>query len=76
MRSSILPAIPNSSKSASVPAADYGQRRQERQGLILTTDVHLPRRIGHTIVDAYKGELDTHYDEEGHFIRTSWKRDS
>jgi hypothetical protein len=44
--------------------------------VILTTDVHLPRRIGHAIVDAYKGELDTHYDEEGYFIRMSWKRDS
>jgi hypothetical protein len=24
--------------------------------VITTTDVHLPRRIGHAIVDAYKGE--------------------
>ncbi len=30
---------------------------------IRTTNIHLPRRIGHAIFDAYKGELDTHYDK-------------
>ena len=44
--------------------------------VITTTDIHLPRRIGHAIVDAYKGELDTHYDEAGHFVRMTWKRDA
>jgi NMD protein affecting ribosome stability and mRNA decay len=43
---------------------------------ITTTDVHLPRRIGHAIVDAYKGELDTHYDEGAYFVRMTWKRDA
>jgi NMD protein affecting ribosome stability and mRNA decay len=44
--------------------------------VITTTDVHLPRRIGHAIVDAYKGELDTHYDEGAYFVRMTWKRDA
>jgi hypothetical protein len=43
--------------------------------VITTTDIHLPRRIGHAIVDAYKGDLNTHYDREGHFVRIKWRRD-
>jgi hypothetical protein len=43
--------------------------------VITTTDVHLPRRIGHAIVDAYKGDLDTHYDRDGYFARIRWRRD-
>ena len=35
--------------------------------VITTTDLHLPQRVGHAIVDAYKGDLDTHYDREGYF---------
>lgn len=42
---------------------------------ITTTDIHLPRRIAHAIVDAYKGDLGTHYDREGYFARMSWKRE-
>jgi hypothetical protein len=44
--------------------------------VITTTDIHLPRRIGHAIVDAYKGNLETHYDEGGYFVRMTWKRDA
>ena len=44
--------------------------------VIATTDIHLPRRIGHAIVSAYKGDLDTHYDEAGHFVRMTWKRET
>lgn len=43
--------------------------------VITTTDIHLPRRIGHAIVKAYKGELDTHYDDAGYFVRLTWRRD-
>ena len=42
---------------------------------IRTTDIHLPRRIGHAIFDAYKGELDTHYDKAAYFVRMTWKRE-
>jgi len=42
--------------------------------VIRTTDIHLPRRIGHALTGAYKGELATHYDEAGHFVRVAWTR--
>ena len=44
--------------------------------VVTTTDIHLPRRLGHALVDAYKGELETHYDEAGYFVRMAWKRDA
>jgi hypothetical protein len=44
--------------------------------VITTTDIHLPRRIAHAIVDAYKGELDMHYDRDGYFVRAKWRRES
>lgn len=43
--------------------------------VINTTDVHLPRRIGQKLFDAYEGEFDFHYDEEGYFIRVTWARE-
>ena len=43
--------------------------------VITTTDIHLPRRISHAIVGAYKGDLDTHYDRDGYFLRIKWRRD-
>jgi len=42
---------------------------------VTTTDIHLPRRIGQALYNAYKGELDFKYDEEGYFIRVDWHRD-
>ena len=42
---------------------------------ITTTDIHLPRRIAEALESAWDGELDMHYDEEGYFIRLSWRRD-
>ncbi len=42
--------------------------------IVTTTDIHLPRRLGHTFEDAWGGELDTHYDEQGHFVRVRWTR--
>jgi hypothetical protein len=41
---------------------------------ITTTDVHLPRRIGHALEDAWHGALKTHYDEQGYFARVTWER--
>ncbi len=43
--------------------------------VITTTDIHLPRRIGQALNDAYEGVLDFHYDEEGYYIRVAWHRD-
>ena len=51
----------------------------ERAGgriIVTTTDIHLPRRIGHALTSAYKGELDTHYDETGYFVRMHWRREA
>ena len=42
---------------------------------ILTTDIHLPRRIAESLEHAWEGVLDMHYDEEGYFIRLAWRRD-
>jgi NMD protein affecting ribosome stability and mRNA decay len=43
---------------------------------ITTTDIHLPRRIGQALHNAYKGEFDFHYDEEGYFVRVNWTREN
>ncbi|MDH3975369.1 MAG: BCAM0308 family protein [Deltaproteobacteria bacterium] len=41
---------------------------------VTTTDIHLPRRIGEALHNAYKGKLDFHYEEETYFIRVGWSR--
>jgi len=43
---------------------------------VTTTDIHLPRRIGQALHDAYRGEFDFHYDTEGYFIRVNWRREA
>jgi hypothetical protein len=42
--------------------------------IVTTTDVHLPRRIGHALEAAWGGKLTTHYDEAGYFARVGWER--
>jgi len=42
--------------------------------LVTTTDPHLARRIGEALHDAYKGELDFHYNKEDNLLRVSWRR--
>ena len=49
---------------------------RDDQFVITTTDIHLPRRIGQAIYNAYEGDFDFHYDEEGYFIRAKWRRES
>ena len=41
---------------------------------ITTTDMHLPRRIAHAIESAWGGQLATHSDEAGYFVRITWER--
>ncbi|MFH5832673.1 BCAM0308 family protein [Halalkalibaculum sp. DA384] len=41
--------------------------------LISTTGIHLPRRIGDALNQAYRGELEISYDAET-YIRVSWNR--
>ena len=43
---------------------------------ITTTDIHLPRRIGEALSKAWDGDLDMHYDEDGYFIRLTWRREA
>lgn len=43
--------------------------------IIETTDIHLPPRIGKACHRAFKGELDTHYDQDAYFVRVDWARD-
>ena len=43
---------------------------------ITTTDIHLSRRIGQALHNAYEGKFDFHYDEEGYFIRVNWTRET
>ncbi len=42
--------------------------------LITTTDIHLARNIGDALEDAYKGELDFHYNKEEYLLRIRWRR--
>ena len=44
--------------------------------VIATTDIHLPRRIGEALYDAYEGELEVQYEEDAYAIRVAWRRDS
>lgn len=43
--------------------------------VVTTTDIHLPRRIGHALEHAYKGQMEIHFDKDGHFARVKWHRD-
>jgi hypothetical protein len=43
--------------------------------LITTTDIHMPRAIGHALRSAWEGDLTVRYDEEGHFVRIEWRRE-
>ena len=42
--------------------------------VVTTTDPHLARRIGDALHDAFKGELEYHYNKEENLLRVSWSR--
>ncbi len=42
--------------------------------VVLTTDVHLPRRIGEAVHRAYGGELTVQYAEDDRLVRVRWQR--
>lgn len=50
---------------------------EEKDGalIVTTTDIHLPRRIGEALYNAFRGDLDFHYAEEEYFLRVHWRRD-
>ena len=42
--------------------------------LVTTTDIHLARGIGEALHNAFKGELDFHYNEDEYLLRLRWVR--
>lgn len=40
--------------------------------VVLTTDAHLPRRIGEALKHAHHGELEVQYDQDEEFVRIMW----
>lgn len=40
--------------------------------VVLTTDTHLPRRIGEALKHAHHGELELQYDKDEDFVRVTW----
>jgi hypothetical protein len=47
---------------------------QAAQLLITTTDIHLARGIGDALHQAYKGDLNFHYNEAEYLLRVHWQR--
>ena len=41
---------------------------------VTTTDIHLARRIGEAIHNAYEGDLDVNYGPEDYVVRVTWSR--
>lgn len=41
---------------------------------VTTTDIHLARRIGEAICNAYEGDLDITYGPEDYVVRVTWTR--
>jgi NMD protein affecting ribosome stability and mRNA decay len=49
---------------------------EDGEGITInTTDIHLPRRIGEAIERTWHGNLSTHFEEDGYFVRLDWTRD-
>ena len=43
---------------------------QTEEGLVITTtDIHLPRRIGEAVKDAYRAKLEVQFEAEAYFVR-------
>jgi hypothetical protein len=42
--------------------------------VVTTTDIHLPRRIGHALESAYQGRLELRYAEDEYALRAHWQR--
>jgi len=41
---------------------------------ISTTDIHIARRLGGALLDAFQGDLNVCYSPGQHFVRVSWRR--
>ena len=42
--------------------------------LVTTTDIHLARSMGEALYDAYRGELEFHYNPAENLLRVNWSR--
>lgn len=42
--------------------------------LVTTADIHLARKIAEALHDAFKGELEFHYNEEESLLQVKWSR--
>lgn len=42
--------------------------------VVRTTDIHLPRRIGEAVARSFHGTLAEEFEEDGHFVRVTWRR--
>lgn len=45
-----------------------------RNLMVTTTDIHIARAIGDALEDAYKGDLDFHYNKDDYLLRVRWHR--
>lgn len=51
------------------------ETKEAGEMVILTTDLHLPKRIGEAVRSAYGGVLHSTFDKNGYFVRLTWRRD-
>jgi hypothetical protein len=49
---------------------------QGQGALVTTTSIHLARAIGDALHDAWKGELEFHYNEAENLLRVNWSREA
>ena len=49
-------------------------REQEGRLEVTTTDIHIARRLGDALLDAFQGEMHVSYSPGDYFVRVSWSR--
>jgi NMD protein affecting ribosome stability and mRNA decay len=76
-RAEILHLVRNSEAKARAehPLERIMQVAEESERTIVTfTDSHLTHGVGEALRNAYQGELDSRYTDEGDLLRVSWSR--
>jgi NMD protein affecting ribosome stability and mRNA decay len=49
---------------------------EDRDGFVInTTDIHLPRRIGEAVRRAFHGNLREQFEQDGYFVRVTWRHE-
>ena len=49
-----------------------GIEEEDEAIVIMTTDIHLPRRIGAAVKRAFNGRLEEDFDDARYFVRVTW----